>query len=53
MFTYLIFKSTKDMILKIESIAKSCMLSSQESSTEISNLYMYRRVHTRRTMYIL
>ena len=37
---------TKDVILKIESITKSCMPDSQEGSMENSHLYMDRRNHT-------
>ena len=46
MYVYLIFKHTKDVILQIKSIAKSCILDSQESFMEIPNLYMDRRDHT-------
>ena len=47
MYVYLIFKSTKDVILKIKSITKSCILDSQESFMEIPNLYMDMRDHTK------
>ena len=46
MYVYLIFKSTKDVILEIKSIAKSCILNSQENFVEMSNLYMDTRDHT-------
>ena len=39
MYVYLTFKNTKDVISKIKSITKSCILDSQECSIEISNLY--------------
>ena len=39
MYVYLIFQSTKDMIWKTKSIAKSCIEDSQESF-EIPNAYM-------------
>ena len=47
MYIYLIFQSTKDVIWKTKSIAKSWILDSQESFMEISNVYMGMRDHTR------
>ena len=47
MYVYLIFQSTKDVIWKTKSIAKSCILDSQESFIEIPNVYMDRRDHIR------
>ena len=47
MYVYLIFKSTKDVILKIESTYKSFMLDSQESSMDFPNSYMDMRGSTR------
>ena len=43
MYVYLIFKSTKDVILKIKSITKSCILDSQESFMEIPNTNKYMK----------
>ena len=47
LYVYLVFKSTKNVDIKIESIIKSCMLDSKETFMEFSNLYMDRRDHTR------
>ena len=47
------FYKYKDAILKIESITKSCMLDSQESSMEIHHLYMDKRNQTSWKIYIL
>ena len=47
LYVYLIFKSTKNMNIKIESIIKSCMLDKKETFMEFSNLYMDRRDHIR------
>ena len=40
MYVYLIFQSTKDVIWKTKTIAKSSILDSQESFIEIPNVYM-------------
>ena len=42
-----LFRSTKDEILKIKYITKSCISDSQESFIEIPNLYIDRRDHIR------
>ena len=48
MCVYLILQSTKDVIWKTKSIAKSCLLlDSQESFIEIPNVYMGMRDHNR------
>ena len=47
LYVYLVFKSTKNVDIKIESIIKSCMLDSKETFMEFSNLYMDRRDHTK------
>ena len=55
MYVYLIFKSSKDVILKIKSITKSCIYYrySQESFMEIPNLYMDRRLHHVKDIHIM
>ena len=53
MYVYLSFKSIKDVIWKTKSIAKSCILYSQESFIEIPNVYINRRDHTRWKIYTL
>ena len=40
-------KSTKDLVLKIETITYCCILDSQESFIEIPHLYMDRKDYTR------
>ena len=53
MYVYLFFQSTEDVIWQTKSIAKSCIVYSQERPMENPNVYMDRRDHTRWKIYIL
>ena len=53
MYVYFTSKSTKDLVLKIETITYCCILDNQESFIEIPHLYMDRKDHTRWKIYAL